>query len=321
VDIPDDQAPGTYTGTIELDDSQGDKLDEIDLELRVVGDVFLSDISGIDTADSDTSYNPGDTVNIELDVNNEGSTEFRNVRVEGILFDVDISNSDITETTNSFFLDAGDNVERTLRFNLPEDAQDGTITLELRLSYGDQSVTEIETITVERPETDISIESHGINPSLATCDTTLFTFMRLQNLGRFDEDVKITTSIEDTNIQQESGLFEMNVDESSQENMNLNIENLEPGSYTVVQRVSYGNGLFKKRESSLTIQECRDRTGVDIDPINETNTTGNQTGNGDDSNSDDSVTLFGQEMSETTAYLASGLAAVILLIIVSLFFV
>lgn len=310
VRIPENQASGTYFAKISAVATNGREYDDIRLELKVIGDIYIKEIEYNENAE------PGDDLDVTVTVANQGSKIYRNVKLSGTLYDVDYGNSDLTESTTTFILDVNEEKEQTIRFRIPEDAKDGSSTLELRLTYDGSEVVEIEEVSIERPLHSIEVTGSSINPSMVSCENTVYSFMKVRNLGRYDEDVRFSVEIEGTNIKEQGNIIDLGVDDTIQKNFVLNIESLQPGTYNVVQKVSYADGLFLREENTLRIQECvEDTGGIIVNPINETNqTTGNVTENG-------GINLFGTEVDKTTVYLGSATALIIVLIIISLFFI
>lgn len=310
IEIPDDQAVGTYLADIDLISSTGKKLDSIVLKVKVTGDIFVSKIEFDDNA------KPGDVLDVDITVENRGSQIYRNIKVTGILFDIDASNSNIVESSTNFLLEINGERTETLRYKIPEDATDGSHTLEVRVSFDSTEIIEVETIDIERPLHKIDLLSNAVSPSLIECEGQIFSFMRIQNLGRFEEEIQVSTEITGTSIKKESTQFDLSVDETVQRNLILDVRNLETGTYEVVQKITYANNLFIRKTSSLRYTACGDKTGggIDIKPINETTT--DDTDTTDDKNK---INFFGSNIDKSTAYLASGLGIVIVLIVISLF--
>lgn len=322
IDVPENQQSGNYFGEIRIISEDDDEYDSIRLKVRVVGDVF------IESVEFDESVNPGDILEVDVKVKNQGSKLYRNVKVEGTIFDIDIASTDLIESSSSFLLDIDEEEVKTLRFRIPDDATDNGHTLEIRVQYGDEELVEIEQVTVDRPNYLIEFESSAINPRVAKCDTSVYSYIKVRNLGKYDEDVEFSSKVIDTNIEQVTFVRELGVDETVQQNHVLDISSLEPGSYQIEQRVSFGGSFFEKREFDLRIDSCSDTTGVDLKPINETGNgnEGNETGVGinetlSDNDGEEIVVLFDQEFEKTTVYLMSAIGVVFLLIIVSLFLI
>ncbi len=313
VEVPSGQASGTYTATIKMVDINGDDVnsqdparDSITLKVKVIGDIYIK--SPIEFEDE---VKPGDNLDVDITVVNNGAKIIRGVKITAILYDVDFGRSDITKSTSTFTLDGNTQKTQTIRFNIPEDAEDGSHDLEIRVTYDDQQLIELEQVTVNRPLYNIIIDSFAINPRVAKCDSQLFTYIKYRNLGKFDRDITVNSEILGTNIRQTSNTYELSVNQIDQQNFALDISSLEPGTYTVEHKIAF-NGRFVKEESPLTVLECIDTIpGIDIDTdTDDFNQTQNQT---------DTVNIFGKEVSKPTIYLTSGLVFVIVLIVVSLF--
>jgi uncharacterized membrane protein len=308
VALPEDIKDGTYTGELELRDSKGDLLDRLSLEVKVIGDVYISSIEGVDK-----TYKPGDVALIKVTVNNQGTSLIRNVQVRGTLNNIDVLNSDDIQTSTKFPLQINDKKTVELQFRIPKDAKDGDKSLDIELLYDDQSIVEYEKITISRDDDNIAIQSYSINPRTAKCDNQIYTYIKATNYGKFDEDVVYSATIENTGIFAKTNTFEFLTDDTIQKNLVLDISDLEPGTYNVIQTLEGSSKVSKT--SILTVQECKDTSvGVEIKPLNES-LQGNQT-----TNQNNSIQIFGYEMEKETAYLAGGLSAVIILIVTSLFF-
>lgn len=304
VEIPKGQSSGNYFANIRAVSQGGKVYDDIRLKVRVIGDIYIREIN------FDESVSPGDRVEVEVVVKNQGSQTYRNVKVSGTLFDIDFGNSDIHESLSSFILNVGDEKTKTLVFNIPEDASDGSHTFELRLTYDDEEVVEVNELIVNRPVYNIVVEGSAINPPVIECSGTIYSYMKIRNLGKYDEDIRVVSVIRGTIIKDDTNLFEIGVDDIIQKNLVLNVEDVPAGEYTVENKVYYSGNLFKKEEHELRVDPCADSgEGVIVNPINDSDL--NETA-GDNE-------LFG--MDRDTAYLASALGAVVLLIIVSLFFI
>jgi len=309
--IPEDTPSGTYYADIEIYGPDNDKLDNIVLKVKVVGDIFISKI------EYDDSVNPGDRLDVKVTVENTGSTIFRDVKVDATLFDIDEGTEDLHESSSTFLLDVGKEKTETVSFNIPEYASDGGHTLEIKLLYGSEKLTEIKEITVTRPQHFIKINSASINPGVAICNEKLYTFINGENLGSVDESrVVISSEIIGTNVKESSTVLELKKDEKLQKSLTLDISSLKAGSYTVKHKVEY-SGETQTRESKLTIGECRSNVGIQID----TNGTLSKNDNINDTQTNTTkLILFGQEVEKSTVYLGSGVGVVVVLIVVSLFF-
>lgn len=309
VSIPETQSSGTYYGDLRVKTSDGEELDKMTLKVKVIGDIYIKSI------ELDNEVTPGDVLEVIVEVANQASKVQQNVKVSGRLEDIDSINSDITDTTSTFLIDSKESREQRLRFKIPDDATDGSHTLEITVTFDDDELVEVEEVIVNRPTYKISVDSFTITPAIAKCDVDLYTFTKVKNLGKYEDDVKITAEIKDTGIKAESSLFELEVDEQIQRNLRLDISSLEPGVYTVTEKISYGSSTFEKKETQFRVVECSDTVGIDvkpIEPINETNTT---------TPVSSKVTILGNEMEKTTAILAGTTVAVFGFIVLALFFI
>lgn len=304
--IPENQAQGTYSAELELLNSQGDELDTITIEVRVTGDVFISEL------DIPETVRPGDNMDVDVTVENQGTKLYRDVKLEAFMFNVNREDNDLDESTSTFLLNPGNEVTKTLRFNIPEDATDGQKTFELKLSYGDTEVTQIESIDIQRPPFKLDMTSHSITPTSISCSNTITSFMDVKNIGKYDDTVTFSTQIRGTDISTQSSSQELDVDQRTSQTQQLDVEDLEPGTYTVVH--SAQGELTTSEESTLQVTQCSEGVDINQTPVNTTTPSQNQTETGD------TVSFFGEEIDRTTAILSSSLVVITLLIVVSLFF-
>ena len=302
---------GNYFANIRVESSSGELYDDLRLKVKVIGDVYIKAIT------FDEKIDQGDDLDVNVVVKNQGSQLYRNVKISATLFDADSGNTDIHESSSTFLLDVGQEKNESLKFQLPEDASDGSHTLEIRVDFGDEQIVEVEDVIISRPLHNIIVDSFAINPGSAKCSDDVYTYIKVKNLGKYDEDIKVTSQIEGTNQIKTTSSFELGVDEVTQKNLVLNVEGLAPGEYKVVQRVTYSSNLFIKKESTLRVNPCDEVPGVIVKPINDSMT--NQTDSNSDNADDGVVKLFGKEIEKTTAYLGAGVGIVFILIIFALF--
>ncbi len=260
IDIPTDTPSGTYSAKIRAVSEIGNKrYDDLTLELRVTSDLYIKTPVVVPE-----TVVPGQNLNVEVVIVNSGSRFEDNIRVTGKLRNVDIDNSDIIESNSPFDLDSNSEHSEFLRFHIPEGARDGTHTLEVRVRYDDGDLVELEDVEIRRANHNIKIESYGVTPGVVKCGGTVFSFMKVKNLGRFDEKVQFETEVVGEKIQVKSGLVDLYVDDSTQDNSALRLEGLDDGSYVVEQRVRF-NGLVETRTSNLRVTGCN-KAVVDTQP-------------------------------------------------------
>ncbi len=301
IEIPKGQETGVYFSDINLVNSKGEEMDSVRLKLEVTGDVYIEDIKYPDT------LNPGESMDLQITVRNRGSKTLRSVKLSASIFGIDVGKGDIHETSSSFILDVGQSRTETLRFSIPDEARDGSHTLEIRLNYDTTEVLRLREVTVERPASRLELVSSAVNPQVLKCDSQIYTYVKYQNLGKYEKNVYVTSEIIGTNIRATSNNAKVSVDGYGQESLTLDVRSLEPGKYTLVQKINY-DGTFTKRETEIIIRECVEgSTGVDIKPINETNIT--------DTSSVGKINIFGYNMDKTTTYLSLGLGSMVFVIL------
>jgi uncharacterized membrane protein len=310
IDLPEDTKIGTYTGEIRVLSSDGKVYDKLRLEVKVIGDVYISEIN------FDDSVNQNENLDVSVIIKNQGSRTERNVKVTGKIIGIDLGNTDIIESTNSFLLTAGQTRTDILRFEIPESARDGSHTLELTLIYDEGTITELKQIDISRPDNKLSMESSGIGQNIIKCDDSLYVFAKAKNIGKYDQQATFTVEIIDAGIKKEVEGINIDVDETVQQNFNLDLTKLESGSYEVVTKVLY-NGFFLKDTNRVIVKDCNGAsTGLVVK-----STEGNNTDSETVDTETETFDLLGQTLEKTQVYLIIGITIILILIIISLFFI
>jgi uncharacterized membrane protein len=311
IDVPENAKTGTYIAQLEIQSSDGkDTYDTLRIELKVIGDVYISKV------EYDKKANQDENLDVKVEVTNQGSKTQKNIKVTGTIIGIDLGSSDLIESSSTFILTADQIRTETLRFEIPESARDGTHTLEIAVSYGDGTLTELEEIEITRPDNLLTLESSGIGQNIIKCDDSLYVFAKVKNIGKYDQTATFTTEILGTGIKKEIKDINIDVDETFQQNFNLQLTNLEEGSYEVQTKVLY-DGFFLKDSNTIVVRDCNGAsTGIDVKPIEDDNI-GNETIDVDSKTFD----LFGQELEQTQVYLIAGISIIMVLIIISLFFI
>ena len=306
--LPEGLAQGTYSGDIRVLNKDDEKIDEIRIEIKVTGDVFIREIT------LPENIKPDEVLELEIVLANQGNQVFRDVRIEAIIEDVDTAQSDLDQTTDTFLLDVNEDVTKRLRFIIPEDAEDGQKAIEIRVRYdnGDQEIVEIESIRIDREPYFIEIQSYSVSPNVIKCDDSMFASIRVENLGQFDDEVTVISEIVGTGIKASSNEIDLGTNDDYSFRNVLDITNLEAGTYEVVHTIRSKDQ--KEVSNTIRVQDCNSlgSTGVIVEDLNNTNTIINET-------SGDTIEVFGEEFKSQTVYLGGGLVLIILLIIVSLF--
>jgi len=313
--IPEDANSGDYLGDIEVYNENDEKMDDISLRLNVIGDLYIYE----DITLSKDKVKPGDYLEVTIPLKNKGNSILRNVKITGYIYDIDSINSDLTEKTENFVINTGEKVEKKLRFKIPEEAIDGSKSLEIRVEYdGGNEINEIVTFDVVRPEYKIEIVNSLIRPKIVRCEKELYTYIKVKNYGKYEEELTFVSEIIGTDISKSSSKVTINPDETFEKSLVLDISDLKPGNYKVVNKIIYRGSLFKSFETNLLVENCSE-DGAVIKPI-ETNQ-GNQINlseEGGENKKEEIYNIFGKEVEKTTVYLGSGLLITILLIFILL---
>ena len=210
--------------------------------------------------DSDQEFEPGDTVNLRIDVRNKASDD-KDVKLEAMLYNSD-KNRKVDSQTSTKQIDSDE--EESYLFKFPLDsadiADDDNYVIYIKAFERDEEnllcTQESLDIDLEVPENRILVSSFNLNPSLANCGTTVSSSVVLNNVGNNDEDVVIRAENSDLGLSYVSSpLF---ISEDDDENSLYHSftfpvsRTLVAGSYPVNLRVSY-SGYSTEESSTLTV--------------------------------------------------------------------
>lgn len=208
---PDEEQIGKHAVTVKVTDDDATPLSvEQTFEVfvrphRVCGDFDgESDISiSTDIEDDDEDFYPGDEINIEVDVENEGSDEIDNIIVEAILYDTEAGKRIVTVESNDFNLDENDRRTVDLTVELPKDLDASNKLILFTYAYEDGNDDancdwEYDSgLDFNRKDHDITINQVTITPETAKPGQTVEAKIDVENVGDNDEEkvyVKIKNS-------------------------------------------------------------------------------------------------------------------------------
>ena len=258
VNVPDNQQAGVYHGRIELLDSEGDRLDEIEIEVKVIGDVYIDSIT-LNGETSSIDIKPGDTIDVEVVVVNEGSRRIDDVQLEAQIRNID-DRSALREEEENLIISGQDTLIREFSFEIPSGARDAAYEVEVTLRYDGNTITERQAFNVERDEHNVIINTFGVDPRISRCRTSVSTFFSIENIGKRDEEVELKATIRtgDTTL---SNSIQVDIDKFGERfrSVDLDISDLQAGTYTVEQSIKY-SGITKTEESILSVLECEEAT-------------------------------------------------------------
>lgn len=206
------------------------------------------------------------TVNIE-NIFSSGD----DISIDDIEVTVECDDLDIDETEDLGDLDARDDDEVSLEFDIPDDADDGKetviITVEGEDENGAMHTSEFSfRFDVEVERYDVMINRIDIYPQTTCPEDNIRIDIELENTGLKDlDEATIYLEIEDFDITRK--ITDIEIDEGDQETETINFvipKDAEPGTYFINVDSFYDEGSSSKSDTKTEIFTVRDCTGTDI---------------------------------------------------------
>ncbi|MDP1696081.1 MAG: putative S-layer protein [archaeon] len=171
-------------------------------------------VSGIDISSDgadDETWKPLDTITIDVDFENTGDDDLKDIYVEMGLYDStgkkktgELTFSSSGDEKNDYgSLDSGDDDTVTFEFQIPADMKEDTYTLAIK-AYSDKTGEDVDcdddisqTVDVEKEDDEgkfIAFDNILLSPTEATCGDTVTLSFRAYNVGDEDQD-KVNVSV------------------------------------------------------------------------------------------------------------------------------
>lgn len=201
----------------------------------------------------------------ESDVNSQkiGDIRFPDIRVGLEIDDPDFDEDEDEDIDN---LDAGDDDEVSLDFEIDEDADDGSFSMKIRLEgrdengalHGEEINVDLE---VERLTHDLQLKAFGLTPATVTncADTTARTSLQLKNVGTRDErDAAVEVDAGELKFTDKRTNVEIDEDDSRSFTFSIPVKrDTKPGLYTVTARTFFDeNEVSNTATADLTVTKC-----------------------------------------------------------------
>jgi hypothetical protein len=216
--------------------------------------------SDADEDGGDIEAFPGSELKIKVEVENLGDIEVEDIDGEIIIRDID-DGSDIDESLNFKDLEEGNEDDDTISFLLPLILEDNDYNMELEITFkinGNKQTINLDyDIEIEKEKHDLVIVKKELSPeSICPTDQSKLE-LEIANIGEKDEEVLLTISNEELNIdiQEKFDLDEGDEDDSVyQKEFFLNIPNISPGEYELEINLDYSEDV--REDLTLTIEDC-----------------------------------------------------------------
>ncbi|MBS3156760.1 putative S-layer protein [Candidatus Woesearchaeota archaeon] len=231
------------------------------------GNAFLDiDLREPDNGDD---IKPGDTLNIDVRVQNDDDTDM-DVVVEAFLWNLDQNEEIASVEGDSVNINDGDTETYELELEIPKssdlDTDDSYVLYVKAYEDGDED----QNCNEESVNLDFEREAHAtvvkqvtISPSTASCSETIDIKVDVENQGTRDEDdVYIQVKNNELNLDMESNLFDLDDfagnDESATKRFSFTVpNNAQAKDYLIEGIVYYNDGDDTQSEfETLSVREC-----------------------------------------------------------------
>ncbi|MDP7457292.1 MAG: hypothetical protein QGH47_01065 [Candidatus Woesearchaeota archaeon] len=294
ISIPSSEDSGLQTlGTVDIFSDQTNS--SVSLTVDVQGRLIIEDVEVDVGDDTDSNVNdgetiskkaePGDEVKFTVDIRN-GFSKASDIDLEDVIITItieDIDDSDdLEEESDEFDIDAGDNEDEVITFQIPEDAEEDTydviIEVEADDSDGNNHETQIEVkLRVDRERHKLIIQRSTLENNINTCKRTNSLTILAKNIGSNEEDESVLTIVnQDLGINTRD-FFELEEDPDDSDSefsktVNFKLpDNLANGDYPIDVRLYYDTDKLVDTENViLKVADCATATTTPSDSGSET---------------------------------------------------
>ncbi len=268
IDADRNMDPGEYNGKFEV--LIGGVVQEAlstDFQVLVSENMCDEGIRGnnlqvtIEDPDSGDDYQPGDEINLEVNVENDDNSDMR-VIVEATLINMDDGRRLDSRKTDDQKIDENDNKDFDLKLTIDEDKVDDGDTLMIFVKAyeeGDEDtecVEEFTDIEIEKEDDDVRITELNLLPKALMCGQTGEVVLDIKNFGADDQVVRAKIFNSELGIEKESDRFDLEEDEDDNEavvRFRIQVpENAKDGEYSLEARVLY-SGSDESVFETLTV--------------------------------------------------------------------
>ena len=199
---------------------EGNMLTQYDIkskDIEVLGEADLCDVGDLDINEFDLNedeFTPGETVEVEVEVENDGNDDIEDLVVKVWLTERNDADEIEKEKSDKFDLDEDDTWDDVFEIELDDNLDDGTYEIHVRVyesgNEDEQCYEETKEIDIERPAQKVIIEDILISPISLTCDQTFTAQVDVQNIGDRDDDaVKVRMFNSELDIDVISDTFDL----------------------------------------------------------------------------------------------------------------
>jgi hypothetical protein len=218
-EIPNNMDLGIYKGSVNV--TSGSAQDSFILEIRVTPEICEEGIIGnleisIDEPDYNDEFYPGETMDIEVTVNNNDDNEL-DVIVEAFLYNINEDDEIKRVKSDSIEIDNGDSEDFNLNLKIPYNGdldEDDTYLLYLKAyeegNEDDHCMEDYVEVDIERKKHEVIVEELIFSPSTVQCGDAITAVIDIKNIGKSDEeDVRVSLKQTEIGIDKTSDFFDL----------------------------------------------------------------------------------------------------------------
>jgi uncharacterized membrane protein len=197
-----------------------DELNQHDVKVKdmnLLGEDDLCDIGDLKVEKFDldeNDYSPGDTIQIDIEIENRGSDDIDDVIVEVWLTEEGKTKKLEEEESDKTDIREDDTESFYLELDIDDDLDDGNYEVHVRAyekgNDDEQCIEELEDIDIERPDHKVIIDEIVISPTTLSCEASFTAEMDVKNVGDKDDDaVRVRMYNSDLGIDVYSDTFDL----------------------------------------------------------------------------------------------------------------
>ncbi len=265
---------GLYDGEINL--SVGGMSDTFDLEIFVnpevcedgiVGDL---DIYDFEVRDHTDDFYPGDILEVEAKVSNDGDDDIADIVFEAMLFDL-TEGEELTDWVAypEFDLDEGEEEEDILiELEIPNDVDiDNDIIIFMRVyESGDEDINcdyvKYDDFDIDKRAHDVSIDIEEIIPQTLTCEESFDVRVFVENIGENDEE-DVYIKVKDSTGVLSGQTLRFDLDESDDDTKIVTVdipEDVDSKEYSLEAVIYYDDDDKTKSDFATINIKCETNT-------------------------------------------------------------
>ena len=277
-DIDNNVDVDMYSGTVTLTSvaATANFTLEISVQPEVCKDGPIGDLDiTIDDPDDGDEYAPGDTIELDVSVENNDNDEM-DVGVTAFLYNIDEDDNIVEEESKVIEIGDGDEESFSLSLKLPlsgDLSEDDSYRLFVKAyEDGDEDVNcaeEFVEIEIKKEKHDTRIKDFALSPSTVSCGDSVEALIDVLNIGSSDEDdVYVELRNVDLGVNMKSDVFDLDGDggddEEASETFSFAVpKDTEDKDYDIEAVVYYDDGDKKASKfAKLTVEKCKPATIV-----------------------------------------------------------